>query len=174
MVCTLIFAIFRVHFRGNFLINFALGLWYFPHFIFLMRNKVYPIFHEFCTDFARQLAHANPQKSHRTGVFRYVPVPWVSLWVRREKLWYYLSHGVVGHITSWSSPIQSVRAQELWSFYKWASPIYNVRVIVQAGQGSIKNMVLVILLLLFTYIIGSYIDIPWLFQCRPGYFYWLF
>ena len=151
MVCTLIFAIFRVHFRGNFLINYALGLRYFPHFIFLMRNKVYPIFHEFCTDFARQLAHANPQKSHRTGVFRYVPVPWVSLWVKRGKLWYYLSHWVVGHFASGSRP-------------------YTECVIVQAGQGSIQNMVLVILLLLFTYIIGSYIDIPWLFQCRLGYF----
>ena len=143
MVCTLIFAIFRVHFRGNFLINHALGLRYFPHFIFLIRNKVYPILHEFCTDFARQLAHANPQESHRNAIFRYVPVPWVSLWVKRGKLWY-------GHF----------RTRIMVILQAGQSPIYNVRVIVQAGQGSIQNMVLVILLLLFTYYI--WIDIYWI------------
>ena len=61
---------------------------------------------------------------------------------------------------TWKIVIRSFFSRGGGSFYKWSSPIYNVRVIVQAGQGSIQNMVLVILLLLFTYIIGSYIDIP--------------
>ena len=60
---------------GNFLINHALRLRYFPHFIFLIGNKLYPILHGFYTDFARQLAYTNPQESHRTGVFRHWNVP---------------------------------------------------------------------------------------------------
>ena len=54
------------------------------------------------------------------------------------------------------------------SFYKWASPIYNVRVIVQSGQGSIKNMVLVILLLL-KYLL--YIGLFLTFSMAAGLFF---